>query len=101
VAAVQLIASLIALGAAALVAEPTAETMLWLSAVTLAVALGSALGCARILLGAQDSETVAARVVTGAIAIASAAVLLLGLLGPAGAAAFAVAGLLAVMTARA
>ncbi len=83
--AVQLAASAIALGGAALVAEPTGETLLWLAAATLAVALGTALACARVLLGSQDSETVAARVVIGAITVAAAAVLCLGLLGPAGA----------------
>jgi hypothetical protein len=98
---VQLVASLIALGAATLVAEPTGESLLWLSAVTLAIALGAALACTRVLLSGQESETVAARVVIGAITVASAAVLCLGLLGPAGAAAFAAAGLFAVTTARA
>lgn len=100
IAVVQLVASAIALGGAALVAEPTGETLLWLVAATLAVALGTALACARVLLGSQDSDTVAARVVMGAITVAAAAVLCLGLLGPAGAAAFATAGLFAVTTAR-
>jgi hypothetical protein len=100
--AVQLGGSAVALGAAALVAEPTGHTLLWLAAVTVAIALGAALGCARVLLGSQDSETVAARVVVGAVVVAAAAVLCLGVLGAAaGAAAFVTAGLGAVMTARA
>ncbi len=101
IAAVQLGASAIALGAAALVAEPDGRTLLWLAAVTLGVALGASLGCARALLGGQESETVAARAVVGAIAVAAAAVLCLGLLGAAGAIAFGAAGLCAAMTARA
>jgi hypothetical protein len=99
IAAVQLAGSAIAVGAAALVAEPDARTLLWLGAVVLAVALGAALGCARALLGGQESETVAARAVVGAIAVAAAAVLCLGLFGAvAGAIAFGAAGLLAVMS---
>jgi hypothetical protein len=102
IAAVQLAGSAIAVGAAALVAEPGARTLLWLGAVALAVALGAALGCARALLGGQESETVAARAVIGSIAVAAAAVLCLGLFGAAaGAIAFGAAGLLAVMTVRA
>jgi hypothetical protein len=101
IAAVQLGASAIALGAAALVAEPDARTLLWLAAVTVAIALGATLGCARSLLGGQHAETVAARVVVGAIAVAASAVLCLGLFGPAGALAFIAAGLLAILTARA
>jgi hypothetical protein len=102
IGAVQLAASAVALGAAALVAEPTRPTLLWLAAVTVAVALGATLGCARVLLGSQDSETVAARVVVGAVVVASAAVLCLGVLGAAaGAAAFVSAGLAAALTARA
>jgi hypothetical protein len=97
---VQLGGSAIALGAAALVAEPDARTLLWLAAVTAGVALGGALGCARALLGGQESETVAARAVVGAIAVAAAAVLCLGLFGAAGAIAFGALGLLAVSTAR-
>jgi hypothetical protein len=98
---VQLGGSAIALGAAALVAEPDARTLLWLVAVTAGVALGGSLGCARALLGGQESETVAARAVVGAIAVAAAAVLCLGLFGAAGAIAFGALGLLAVSTARA
>ncbi len=102
IAVVQLAASAIALGGAALVAEMDPRTLLWLAAVTLAVAIGAALGCARALLGGQESETVAARAVLGAITVAAAAVLCLGLFGAAaGAIAFAAAGLLAVLTARA
>jgi hypothetical protein len=102
IAVVQLTGAAIALGAAALVAEPDGPTLAWLAAVTLAVALGSSLGCARALLGGQESETVAARAVVGAIAVAAAAVLCLGLFGAAaGAVAYGAAGLLAAMTARA
>src|SRR5262249_3661013 len=101
IAVVQLGASAIALAAAVLVAEPDADSALWLAAVIAGAALGAALGCARALLGGQPSETVAARVVVGAIAVAASAVLCLGLFGPAGAIAVLAAGLLAVMTARA
>jgi len=98
---VQLGASALALGAAALVAEPDTDTLLWLAAVTAGVALGASLGCARSLLGGQESETVAARVVVGSIAVAASAVLCLGLLGVAGVPAFIAAGLLAILTAHA
>jgi ABC-type multidrug transport system permease subunit len=87
ISAVQL-ASAIAIGGAALVAEPTGETLRWLAAATLAVALA----CACVLLGSQSCETVAPRVVIGAITVAAAAVLCLGLLGPRRRPAFATAG---------
>ncbi|HWO17814.1 MAG TPA: hypothetical protein VNO30_03535 [Kofleriaceae bacterium] len=101
IAVVQLGASAIALAAAALVAEPDGRTLAWLAAVTLGCALGSSLGSARALLGSQASETVAARAVVGAIVVAAAAVLCLGLLGAAGAIALCAAGLGAALTARA
>jgi hypothetical protein len=100
IAVVQLAGSAIAIATAALVAEPDVETLIWIAGLALAVALGGALGCTRALLGGQESETVAARAVVGAIAVAAAAVLCLGLFGPAGALAFGAAGLLAALTAR-
>ena len=100
IAVVQLGASAIAILAAALVAEPDARTLLQLAAVTLGVALGASFGCARALLGGEDSPTVAARAVVGAIATAAAAVLCLGVFGAAGVLAFAAAGLLALSTSR-
>ena len=98
---VQLDTSALALNTAALIAEPDTDTLLWLAAVTAGVALGASLGCARSLLGGQESETVAARVVVGSIAVAASAVLCLGLLGVAGVPAFIAAGLLAILTAHA
>lgn len=101
IAVVQLGAAALALGAATLVAEPDPRTLAWLAAVTLATQLGSALGCARALLGGQHTETEAARAVIGTIVTAAAALLCLGLFGPVGAAALISAGLLAVMTSSA
>jgi hypothetical protein len=100
IAVVQLAATVIAIAAAEIVAEPDLATLGWLAGTALVVAGASALGCARVLLAAEDSPTVAARTVIGSIVVAAAAVLCLGLFGELGAAAFAATCALALATVR-
>lgn len=89
IALVHLAATALALVAAALVIRPDPATLGLLGLASLVVAIGSALGETRALLAAADRETVASRVVTGAIVAAAVVVLALGTLG--------LAGLLAVL----
>jgi len=100
IALVQLAATVIAIGAVALVSKPDHGTLLWIAGTSLAVALGSSLGCARVLLSAEDSPTVAARVVVGSTAIAALAVLCLGLFHELGVGAFLAACVLAIATVK-
>lgn len=100
IAIVQLVATAIAVGALALVAEPDHLSLLWIAGTSLAVAVGSSLGCARVLLSAEESPTVAARVVVGSTAIAALAVFCLGLFHELGVAAFVAACVLALATAK-
>ena len=62
--------------------------------------LSSALGCARVLLAAEESPTVAARVVVGSTAVAALAVLCLGLFGELGVGALFAACTLALATVK-
>ncbi len=84
IAVVQLAATALAVGAAALVSDADGSTIAWLAGTSAIVALSSSLGCARVLLAAEDSPTVAARVVIGSAAVAALAVLCLGLFGTLG-----------------
>jgi hypothetical protein len=81
IAVVQVGATAIAVGAAALVSDADRSTVAWLAATSAVVALSSSLGCTRVLLGTENSPTVAARVVIGSTAVAALAVLCLGLFG--------------------
>lgn len=101
VGVVQLAGSALALGAVAIVAEPSGETLLWLGVTMLGVAVGATLGCTRALLVSERSPTVAARTAIGAFAVAAAAVLCLGLFGVPGVLAYDAAGALALGTVRA
>lgn len=99
IVAIQVAATAIAITTAIIVADPALETVAWLAATSLGVALGSAVGCARVLITSEDSPTIAARTVVGSIAVAALAVVCLGLFGEFGVAAFAATcalGLLAV-----
>lgn len=95
---VQLAATALAIGGVYLVAKPDKITLAWIAATSVGVALGSAMGCARVLLGKPDSPTVPSRVVAGAITISAFAILCLGLFGVLGLAAFGATTLLAVLT---
>lgn len=100
IAVVQLSATVIALGAVALVGELDRDTFLWIAGTSLAIAVGSSLGCARVLMSAEDSPTVAARVVVGSTAIAALVVLCLGLFHQLGVGAFLAACILALATVK-
>lgn len=100
IAVVELAATALAIAGVWLVAEPDLATLAWLAAVSGAVAIGSALGRARVLLAAEDSPTIAARAVVGSVAIAALAVLALGLLDEVGALAVVAAGVLALSSPR-
>lgn len=95
---VHVLGSALAIGAVKLVADLSGRDLAWVAATSLVVALGSALGCARVLLGKEDSPSMATRAVVGAIVVASAAVFWLGLFGVVGLAAFAATMLFAVFT---
>lgn len=95
---VQIGASAIAVGAAALVADADPFTIAWIGGTSGAVAIGSSMGCARVLLSAEDSPTAAARSVVGSIVVAAIAVLALGLFGELGILAVLAAGFLAIST---
>lgn len=97
---VQIGATAIAIGATVLVAEPDRATIAWIAATSIGVALSSSLGCTRVLLAAEESPTVAARVVVGSTAIAALAVLYLGLFGELGVAALFATCLLALFTVK-
>jgi hypothetical protein len=79
IATVQLAATAIAIGAAALVSDADGSTLAWLAAIGMAVAIASSLGCARVLIASESSPTIAARAVLGAAGVAALAVLCLGL----------------------
>jgi hypothetical protein len=100
IAVVQLAATAIAIGAAILVGEPDRSTIAWLAGTAVVVAISSSLGCARVLLAAEESPTVASRVVVGSTAIASLVVLCLGLFGEAGLGALFAACLLGLFTVK-
>jgi hypothetical protein len=76
---------LVAAGIAIAVAMAVAGANPWLPPIALGTALGTALGEARAMLANEASPTVATRVVVGAIVVAAAAVLCLGVLGASGA----------------
>lgn len=98
-ALVHLGSAMLAIGAALALIEPTAhriDTAAWLGATTLGIAVGTAIGAARVVLGAEASPTLAGRTVASAIAVAAAAVLALGLFGVAGVAALIASALLAL-----
>lgn len=98
IALVHLAATALALGAAALVIAPDPATLGLLALTSLVAAIGSALGETRALLGAADKETVASRIVSGAVVVAAVVVLCLGTLGIAGMLAVLAAGTLALGT---
>lgn len=98
IAVVHVAATLFALIAAALVIGPDPMTLALLAGTSLVVALGSALGETRALLGAEHSISVASRTVSGAVVVGSVVVLCLGTLGLAGLLAILAAGALALVT---
>lgn len=94
IAVVHLAAAAIAVLAAMIVSGPNG----WLPVLALGVALGTSLGEARAMLVYEDSPTVAARVVVGAIVVAAIAVVCLAVLGAAGAIAMIAIGAFALLT---
>ncbi len=97
---VQLSATAIAVSTAVLVAELDVSTALWLGATSAGVAIASTLGCARVLIAAEDSPTVAIRTVAGSTTVAAAAVFCLGVFGEFGVGALLATCLLALVTVR-
>jgi hypothetical protein len=91
---VQIGATAISIAAAAIVADTDFESTLWVAGTSLAIALGAALGQARVLLGGQESPSVASRVVVGSTAVAALAVVCVGALGALGALAYIACGAL-------
>ncbi len=87
-----------AAGIAVIAAVAVAGPNPWLVPIALATAVGTALGEARVMLAHEASVAVAARVVTGAILAAAAAVLCLSVLGAAGALAILALGATALLT---
>jgi hypothetical protein len=100
IAVVQLGATAIAIAAAALVADADAYTFAWLGGTSLLVAIASAMGATRVLLGVEDSPTIASRTVVGSTVVAALAVLCLGLFGPLGVAAFGATCMLALLAVK-
>lgn len=98
IAIVHVAATLLAVIAAALVTGADPTTLGLLAGTSLVVALGSALGETRVLLGAEHASSIASRTVSGAVMVASVAVLCLGTLGLAGLLAILAAGALALAT---
>lgn len=94
-AIVHLGSAFLAVGAA-LALIGSSDAALWLGGTALAIAAASAIGAARIVLGAEASPSLAGRTVAGAIVLAAVAVLALSLLGVAGAGAFAASCVLAL-----
>ncbi len=90
---VHLASTVIALIAFVLVAGAN----LYVIATALAIAVGSALGCTRVLVRDDDTSQVAARAVVGAVAVAAAAIAALGFFGIAGIVAFIAAMLLVLL----
>lgn len=78
---IQLAGTTIAIGAAAILADASASTTAYLALAALGVALGSTLGCTRVLLATDEVSRIASRAVVGALAVAALAVLCLGLFG--------------------
>ena len=70
----------------------------WLAGTSGCVALGSALGCARMLLAAEELPSIASRTVVGSIVVAAYAIVCLGLFGIFGVAAFGATAILAIAT---
>jgi hypothetical protein len=100
IAVVELAATAIAIGAAAVVTEADGETIAWLAGASIGVAIASALGCARVLLADEDSPTIAARAVVCAVGVGAVCVLCLGLFGVPGVAACLAIGALALTTVK-
>jgi hypothetical protein len=92
-AAVHLAAAAIAVAVAMVVSGVNP----WLPVVALGTTLGTALGGARTMLASEDSLTVAARVVIGAIVVAAIAVVCLAVFGAAGAIAMVAIGASALL----
>lgn len=97
-AALQLAIAALGVVAAALVARPDLATFASLGATSLAIALGTALVHARILVGSEARADAPSRIVGGAIAVAAIAAVCLGLFGVAGVLAFGALGVLAIAT---
>jgi hypothetical protein len=97
VVGVQLVGTVIAVGAAAALIGTDGQTIAWLAGVAGLVAVGSGLGCTRVLLGVGDATRVAARASIGALGVAAAAVLCLGLFEAAGALGLVAIGLAALL----
>jgi hypothetical protein len=89
-------ATALAVGAAMVVAGTNA----WLPILMLGVAIGTTLADARTMLASEDSPTVAASVVVGAVVGAAIAVVCLATLGPSGAIAFVAIGAAALLTVK-
>jgi hypothetical protein len=89
IAVVEVAATTLAVATATLVAELDAGTLAELAGTSIAVALASAMGMARVLIASEDSPAIAARTVGGAAVVAAGAVVCLGVFGPEGVAAFA------------
>ena len=100
IAIVHLAATVLALIAAGLVCRPDLQTMALLSGTSLVVAIGSALGETRALLGAEHTDSIAQRTVSGAVLVGAISVFCLGTLGVAGVLAVLASGALALGTVR-
>lgn len=100
IAIVHLAATVLALIAAALVCRPDAPTFALLAGTSIIVAIGSALGETRALLGAEHTDSIAQRTVSGAVLVGAASVFFLGTFGIAGVLAVLAAGALALGTVR-
>jgi hypothetical protein len=95
--------AIVHLGAAALAvcaAMVVAGANAWLPVLMLGVAIGTTFAEARTMLASQDSPTVAASVVVGAVVGAAIAVVCLATLGPSGAIAFVAIGAAALLTVK-
>ncbi len=98
IAIVNVVACGIAVAAAAVVIGADPSTLGWLAVTSGISALGSALGDARMLLAAEHSPSVAARVVLGTVVVAAVVVLWLGLLGTTGMFAIGATAVFALLT---
>lgn len=85
VVGLHLVSTVLAVGATAAIVGADLATIAWLAGVAALVAIGSGLGCTRVLLGVGEATRVAARASIGALGVAAAAVLCLGLFDAPGA----------------
>ncbi len=101
VAAVQLAGTTIAVTTCALVGALSLTSVGWLAPTALVIALGTSLAGTRVLLHRGEAPRVALRATVGAVAVAAAAVLCLGVLGVPGAVGLLALGVAALGTRRA